>query len=131
MKNRKWVYLVAVIALVVAASATHLCSFTGKYAANYGGIEPLGGGRVVMRISQGGRGTFEHAPGGIASFTYTRTGKTLLIDIAPEHPGQGQYLFEIHPMRLISMGHRWPDGRLTRESGYGFCMRGTYWKTIF
>ena len=131
MKNRKWIYLVIVIAIVAVASAMHLFSFTGKYAASFGGIEPLGGGRVVMRISPDGKGAFEHAPGGIESFTYTRIGKALLIDIAPEHPGQDQYLFEIHPMRLVSMGRRWSDGSLTRESGHGFCMRGTYWKRIF
>jgi len=81
-----------------------------------------------MKIGADGQGTFENAPGGIGSFKYTRAGNQLLIDIAPDKPGEDQYLFEIKPMALVSQGHRWPDGRLTRESGWGFCMRGTYWK---
>ena len=128
MKSKKTIITLCVLAAVTIVLAIRWLSFTGTYIAGYAGVEPLGGGSYTLVLRPDGTGHVGQSPESSRPFTYRRTGSQLEIKIDWESRGGDVYLFDIKPLKLISLGHRLPNGRITNESGYGFLMRGTYFK---
>ena len=117
-----------VLAAIILVWSVRFFSFTGSYIAWFESIEPLGGGSYVMQIHPDGTGTVGSSPESSRLFTYRRAGNKLEILVDWDSSGTVIYVFDIKHLKLVSLGRKLPDGSLTNESGYGFMMRGIYYK---
>jgi len=126
MKRKKTIAILGVLAMVGTVLAVRWFSFTGAYVAWFGGVEPLGGGYYLFVLHPDGTGFVGQSREYMRPFTYKRTESQLEVQIAWNYAHTDTYVFAVAPLRLEAMGRRLPNGSLTKDSGYGYLMRGTY-----
>jgi hypothetical protein len=126
--NKRNTSAAVIIGLLLALLAYRLLSFSGSYIAWFAPVEPLGGGSHVLQIYRDGTGKVEDTHKEYRSLVYTRSGNSLDVVIDWDSGSQEHYLFKIGVLKLVALGHRMPDGTLSKNSGYGFLMNATYWK---
>ena len=128
MKRKKTIATLCALTIIAIVLAIRWFSLTGTYVAWFEGVEPLGGGYCVLVLRPDGTGRVGESPENRRPFTYERTATQLEVRINWDYQQTNTYVFAIAPLRLESLGQRLPDGTLTKKSGYGFMMRGTYYK---
>jgi hypothetical protein len=127
MKRRRITALLLVVTIFIVWGV-RFYAFTGSYVAWFGSVEPLGSGTYVMQIRADGTGSVGESPESTRPFTYQRVGDKLEVTVHWDYSAADVYVFDVSPLKLVSLGRKLPDGSLTTKSGYGFMMRGTYYK---